>query len=90
MGILPFVNQDGQRIVRWHRLVLVWIAVILACILGNGAMSYALMGDFWHDSFFAIWLGVFMAACITVRGFNLPIDKLPTLHPSSLSGGRNG
>ena len=69
MGFLPFVNQGGRRIVRWHRLVLVWIAVVFACILGYGAMSYALMGDFWHDSFLAIWLGVFLAACVTVRGF---------------------
>ena len=86
MGFLRFVNQGGQRIVRWHRLFLVWIAVILACILGNGAMSYALLGYFWQYSFFAIWFGVFLAACFTVRGFTLPVEKLPPTQPRSSSG----
>ena len=90
MGFLPFVNQGGQRIVRWHRLVLAWIAVILACILGNGAMSYALMVDFWHDSLFAIWFGVFLAACLTVRGLTLPVEKLPPIRRRPLSGDHNG
>jgi hypothetical protein len=89
MGFLPFVNQGGQRVVRWHRLVLIWVAVILACVLGNGAMSYALVGDFWQDAFLAIWLGVFLAACLTVRGFMLPIAKLPPRQPWSSSGVRH-
>jgi len=86
MGFFPFVNQGGQRIIRWHRLVLVWIAVMLACILGNGAMSYVLMGDFWQDYSFAAWLGVFLAACLTVRGLTLPVEKLPPAQPRSASG----
>jgi len=90
MGFLPFVNQGGRRVVRWHRLALVWIAVVFACILGYGAMSYALMGDFWHDSMFAIWLGVLVAACVTVRGFLLPVEQLPSSQSRSSSGGRNG
>jgi hypothetical protein len=89
MGFLPFVNQGGQRVVRWDRLILVWVVVVLACLLGNGAMSYALMGDFWHYSLFAIWFGVFLAACFTVRGFTTPIDKLPPIQSTSSSGGRN-
>ena len=89
MGFLPFVNQGGQRVVRWHRLVLIWVAVILACVLGNGAMSYALTGDFWHYFFFAIWFGVFLVACFTVRGFALPVEKLPPTQSRSSSGGGN-
>jgi hypothetical protein len=83
MGLLPFVNHSGQRIVRWQRLALVWIVVMLASILGSGAMCYALMGDFWHDYFFAIWFGVFMAACFTVYGLTLPVEKLPPSQPNS-------
>jgi hypothetical protein len=88
MSFLPFVNQGGQRIVRWHRLVLVWIAVILACLLGNGAMSYALTGEFWQSAPFAIWFGVVLAVCFTVRGFTLPVEKLPS-RPTSSSGVRH-
>jgi hypothetical protein len=84
MGFLPFVNQGGQRIVRWHRLALRWSAVILACILGNGAVTYALMGDFWHDDVLTICFGVFLAACVTVRGFTLPVEHLSRgLHQES-------
>ena len=85
MGFLPFVNQGGQRVVRWHRLVLVWIAVILACIVGNGAMSYALMGDFWQYSHIAVGFGVFLAVFFTVLGFITPVDKLPPIQSRSLS-----
>jgi hypothetical protein len=47
MSCHPFVNQGGKMVVRWHLVVLVWTAMILACVLGNGAISYALKGDFW-------------------------------------------
>ena len=77
MGFLPFVNQGGRRVIRWHRLALAWIAVILACLLGNGVMSYALTGDFWQDAMFAVWFGVFLAACFTVQCFTIEVEKLP-------------
>jgi hypothetical protein len=86
MGFLPFVNQGGQRVVRWHRLVFVWMVIIFACILGNGVISLALVGDFWHESSFAIWFGVFLAACFTVRGFTLPVAQLPPSPSGSSSG----
>jgi hypothetical protein len=90
MGFLPFVNQGGRRIVRWPRLALAWVAVIAACILGNGAMTYALTGDFWDNAPFAIWLGVLLAACFTVRGFTLPVECLPPASPGPSSGVGNG
>jgi hypothetical protein len=86
MGFLPFVNEGGRRVVRWHRLALVWVAVILACVLGSGAMSYALTGAFWQDSLFAVWFGVFLAACFTVRGFTLPVEQLPPAEYRSSGG----
>jgi hypothetical protein len=85
---LPFVNRGGQRVVRWHRLALAWLAIIFACILGNGIVSYALMGDFWQNSFFAIWFGVFLAAFFTVRGFTRPVEGLPPFLPRGNEAGR--
>jgi hypothetical protein len=77
MGFLPYVNQGGRRVIRWHRLALVWFAVIVACLLGNGAVSYALTGDFWQYAWFAVWFGMFLAACFTVRCFTVGVEQLP-------------
>src|SRR5436305_3729899 len=79
MGFLPFVNQGEKRVVRWPRLVLMWLAIILAVLLGNGAMSYALTGDFWYYTLFGAGLGVFAAAMATGLGFRLPVEKLPRI-----------
>jgi hypothetical protein len=79
MGFLPFVNDSGRRVVRWHRLVLAWVAVILACLAGTAITSYGLMGA-W-DSFAPVGfvLGVFFCAIITVNGFMVPVEKLPPI-----------
>ncbi len=90
MGFLPFVNQGGRRVVRWHRLALVWDVIIAACVLGNGATAYALTGDFWQNAPFAVWFGGFLAACLTVRGFTLPVEQLPSTQPGSSTGVGNG
>ena len=79
MGFLPFVNQGGKRVVRWPRLVLMCLAVILACILGSGATSYAVMGDFWHYASFGVGFGVILVASATGLGLRLPVEKLPQI-----------
>lgn len=79
MGFLPFVNQGGQRIVRWHRLVILWVALIVTSLLAAAAVSYVLMGNWWHFASFGIAWGVFNAAWVTGRGFNLPVEKLPSI-----------
>jgi hypothetical protein len=79
MGFLPFVNQGGERIVRWHRLVLVWIAVISATTFGSCTMGYILTGDWWRFGWIGIWMGVFLSASFTFYGLTKPVDKLPTM-----------
>jgi hypothetical protein len=77
MGFLPFVNQGGKRVVRWHRLVLCWIAVISAALFGSCAMGYLLTRDWRNGAFTGMAMGVTFAAVITVQGFTLPVDALP-------------
>jgi hypothetical protein len=77
MGFLPFVNQGGTRVVRWHRLALVWLFVLLACMAGAGAASYLLTDDAWHYGIDGIFMGVFLSAVVTVGGFLAPVEKLP-------------
>jgi hypothetical protein len=77
MGFLPFVNQGGQRRVRWHRLILTWIAVLLACSFGTAAASYALLGEWWSFAHVGLAVGVFSSAWVTVLGFTLPVEQLP-------------
>jgi hypothetical protein len=79
MGFLPFVNAGGQRVVRWHRLIFTWIALIVAATLGSAAVSYAGIGDWRLDISLGIAIGVFYSAVITVRGFILPVEKLPRI-----------
>jgi hypothetical protein len=47
-GFVPFVNEGGRRVVRWHRLVLVWIFVTLASLVGCCVGASFLGGD-WRD-----------------------------------------
>lgn len=86
MGFLPFVNQGGQRIVRWHRLIFAWIAVISATTFGSCTMGYFLTGDWRYGAFIGMAMGVAFSAGITVQGFSVPIDKLPPSQPRSSSG----
>lgn len=86
MGFLPFVNQGGQRVVRWHQLVLVWIAVISATLFGSCTMSYILTGDWRYGAFMGMVTGVAFSTAFTVRGLSLPIEKLPPSLPRSSSG----
>jgi hypothetical protein len=89
MGFLPFVNQNGRRVVRWHRLALLWVAIILASILGAAAASHALTGDWRYFVSFGIAWGVFNSALVTARGFRLPVEQLPPLQSRASAGGRN-
>jgi hypothetical protein len=77
MGFLPFVNQDGKRVVRWHRLMFVWLAVIFAAMFGSCLLGYLLTGDWRYGAFIGLAMGVAYSFVITVQGFNAPIDKLP-------------
>jgi uncharacterized membrane protein YczE len=79
LSLTPIVNQSGKRVVRWPRLVLLWVAIILAAALGGGAASYALMGDFWHYASFAVGFGVVLAALTTGLWLRLPVEKLPQI-----------
>lgn len=77
MGFLPFVNQGGQRAVRWHRLIFAWIAVISAATLGSCTMGYVLTGDWRYGGFLGVAMGVAFSAVITVQGFTTPVENLP-------------
>ena len=39
MGFLPFMNQGGQRVVRWPRLVLAGAFIRLGTLLGSCTMG---------------------------------------------------
>ena len=77
-GFPPFVNMDGNRVVRWHRLVLAWIIVTLAYVLGALAASYGLKGDWSHFILGGLALGVASSVWTTILGFHTPIEKLPS------------
>jgi hypothetical protein len=77
MGLLPFVNQDGQRVVRWHRLVIVWLFIISATMFGSCTMGFILTGDWRYGAFMGMVMGVFFSTWVTHQGFTTPIDKLP-------------
>jgi hypothetical protein len=81
MGFLPFVNEGGQRIVRWHRLVLAWVAVVLATLVGTCTMDYVLVGDWRRGVFLGLAMGVAFSVVVTVLGFTTPVDKLPPTQP---------
>jgi hypothetical protein len=86
MGFLPFVNQGGQRVVRWPRLVLAWAFVTVGTLLGSCTMGYILTGDWWAFGWLGTWMGVLGSASLTVYGFTTPVDKLPPVRPGSSSG----
>lgn len=77
MGFLPFVNRDGQRIVRWHRLILVWISVILASLFGSCTMGYFLVGDWRYGALLGWALGIWFSITVTSWGYTTPVDQLP-------------
>lgn len=86
MGFLPFVNQGGQRVVRWHRLTLAWACVISAAMFGSCAMGYALVGDWRYGAFPGMAMGVAFSTAFTYLGFTTPVDRLPPISPRSSSG----
>ncbi|HTK74518.1 MAG TPA: hypothetical protein VL371_04620 [Gemmataceae bacterium] len=86
MGFLPFVNQGGQRVVRWPRLMLAWASIMLATLLGSCAMGYVLAGDWWCFNWNGIWMGVFFSASLAVYGFTTPVDRLPRIPAGSNPG----
>jgi len=77
MGFLPFVNRGGKRVVRWHRLVLAWLAITSATLLGSCSMGYLLTGDWEYGAFMGVALGVVFSSAVTVLGFTAPVEKLP-------------
>lgn len=83
MGLLPFVNQDGQRVVRWHRLVIMWLFIISATMFGSCTMGFILTGDWRYGAFIGMVLGVAFSTVATVLGFRTPADKLPPIPPRS-------
>jgi hypothetical protein len=89
MGFLPFVNQGGQRVVRWHRLALVWLFIISATLFGSCMMGYSLTGDWRWGDFIGVALGVFLSMVFTVQGFTTPPERLPSIPPRTSAGGRH-
>jgi hypothetical protein len=80
MGFLPFVNEGGQRVVRWHRVVLVWVFVISASMFGSCGMGYLLVGDWRYGAFVGMAMGVTYSAMVTARGLTCPVARLPSIH----------
>jgi hypothetical protein len=70
MDFHPIATQSGTRNGQSQRFLLAWIEVTIACILG---VTYALIGK---NALLALWLGAFLAACITVRGLHPPAEEL--------------
>jgi hypothetical protein len=83
MGFDPFVNQGGTRVVRWHRLVLMWIALISATLFGSCTTGYILYGDWRYSAFWGMMMGVVCSTVVTVLAFMTPADKLPPIPPRS-------
>jgi hypothetical protein len=77
MGFLPFVNQGGKRVVRWHRLVLVWLSIISATLLGSCTLGFILTGDWRYGAFIGMVMGVGCSTVVAVLGFTTPVEKLP-------------
>lgn len=77
-GILPIVNEGGRRVVRWHRLVLVWAAVALAALVGCCVMAAFLGGDWREGIVPGAALGVMFSAMVTVQGFTRAVEDLPS------------
>jgi hypothetical protein len=78
MGFLSFVNQGGKRVVRWPRIVVMWIAGIPATLFGACTMDYILTGDWRNGVFIGIVAGVFIFTVATVLDFTrTPVEKLP-------------
>jgi zinc transporter ZupT len=78
VGFLPFVNHLGKRVVRWRRLLLLWLFVTLAAASGGVIIGYALTGDWSDGAFTGIAIGIAFSAGVTVRGLTLPVENLPT------------
>ncbi len=75
--LLPFVNRDGQRVIQWQHLVLVWLFIISATLFGSCGMGYLLVGDWRYGTFLGLALGVWFSLTVTSWGFRSPVDQLP-------------
>jgi hypothetical protein len=89
MSFLPLGRDAGQRAVRWPRLVLAWLLILSASLLGSCAMGYLLTGDAWRFAWVGIWMGALCCAPFAVDGFTRHVGKLPPVHPSPSSGVRH-
>jgi hypothetical protein len=76
-GFLPFVNEGGRRVVRWHRLALVWVFVISATTVGCCAGAYLIVGDWSEGLFMGVATGVTYSAAVTFDGFMRSAEELP-------------
>jgi hypothetical protein len=76
-GFFPFVNEGGRRVVRWHRLVLVWVFVTAATTFGCSLASFILMEDWSGGIALGVALGVMYSVVVTFDGFIRSVDELP-------------
>lgn len=79
-GFLPFVNEGGRRVVRWHRLVFAWVSIIAASALGCGVATSFLGGDWRDGGALGAAVGVMFAAMVTVQGLTRAVEDLPTVN----------
>jgi hypothetical protein len=82
MDFHSIATQGGNS--QLQRFILAWIEVAFACIFG---VTYAVIGK---GALLALWLGAFLAACITVRGLNPPADELTPKQGGDLRIKKNG
>lgn len=88
MGFLPFVNRNGHRVVRWHRLIVAWIFILAATLFGSCALGFILVGDWSYGVLMGLVTGVAFSAAVTVFGFTTPVENLPLIQPEACSGAR--
>jgi hypothetical protein len=76
-GFLPIVNEGGRRIVRWPRLALAWLCIVLASLTVSCVIAAFL--DDWRDGIgIGAAIGVMSAMMVTVQGYTRAVEDLPT------------
>lgn len=83
MSSHPFVNQGGKRVVRWNRLLLIWLAVISVTLFASCSTGYLLTGDWRYGAFIGLVTGIAFSTVFTVVGLTTPANKLPPIPPRS-------
>lgn len=73
----PFVNEGGRRVVRWSRLVLVWVATFALAIGGSYLAATVVIGEGWYGVVVGSVVAAACALMVTVQGFTRAVEDLP-------------